>query len=267
VEADFYSDSAVRKTLTAGDGERSGSPGSCDCRLRVLFDAARHAFSGRVTATPSSTRSSLAGAAPGATNLQRDELATNRPEGSALNDEPPPSLEELRRQLGYSCSTVLKKHFPGLCDEASTRRRSHRRQKILELTNALQSALSDIPALSLVSLCKTLNTPEHILEKLCPRECASIRARYRHARGDTSARRKETVSTRGSPNNPEHARRWHIPDYQAGENYAQSKKQLGGGLHCSSKGTKGVQGDHVDVLVAAIPSNSPTKIDTAALSR
>jgi hypothetical protein len=54
VEADFYSDSAVRKTLTAGNGERSGSPGSCDPRLRVLFDAARHAFSGRVTATPSS---------------------------------------------------------------------------------------------------------------------------------------------------------------------------------------------------------------------
>jgi hypothetical protein len=80
VEADFYSDSAVRKTLTAGDGERSGSPGSCDSRLRVLFDAARHAFSGRVTATPSSIRSSLAGAAPGATNLQRDELPTTRPE-------------------------------------------------------------------------------------------------------------------------------------------------------------------------------------------
>jgi len=74
-----------------------------------------------------------------------------------------------------------------------TRRRLHRRQKILELTNALQSALSDVPAPSLVSLCKKLNTPEHILEKLCPRECALIRARYRQARADTSVRRKEQL--------------------------------------------------------------------------
>jgi hypothetical protein len=57
---------------------------------------------------------------------------------NALNHEPPPSLDELRKRLGYSCSTVLKKHFPDLCDEVSTRRRSHRRQRILELTNALR---------------------------------------------------------------------------------------------------------------------------------
>jgi DNA-binding MarR family transcriptional regulator/DNA-binding phage protein len=112
---------------------------------------------------------------------------------NALNHEPPPSLDELRKRLGYSCSTVLKDHFPLLYEEVMTRRRLHRRQRILELTNALQSALSDVPAPSLVSLCKTLNTPEHILEKLCPRECASIRARYRHARADTSARRKEQL--------------------------------------------------------------------------
>ena len=112
---------------------------------------------------------------------------------NALNHEPPPSLDELRKRLGYSCSTVLKNHFPLLCEKVMTRRRLHRRQKILELTNALRSALSDVPAPSLVSLCKTLNTPEHILEKLCPRECASIRARYRHARADASVRRKEQL--------------------------------------------------------------------------
>lgn len=113
---------------------------------------------------------------------------------SALNDEPPASPEEIRRQRGYSCSTVLKKHFPGLCDKVSTRRRSlHRRQKILGLTKALQSTLSDVPAPSPVSLCKTLNTPEHTLEKMCPRESASIRARYRHARADNSVRRKEQL--------------------------------------------------------------------------
>jgi DNA-binding MarR family transcriptional regulator len=127
------------------------------------------------------------------TNNKERITAMKRALENALKDEPPPSLEQLRRQLGYSCSTVLKNHFPLLCEEVMTRRRLHRRQKILELTKALQSALSDVPAPSLVSLCKTLNTPEHILEKLCPLECASIRARYRHARADTSVRRKEQL--------------------------------------------------------------------------
>ena len=127
------------------------------------------------------------------TNNEERITAMKRALECALNDEPPASLEELRRQLGYSCSTVLKKHFPGLCDEVSTRRRLHRRQKILELTKALQSALSDVPAPSLVSLSKTLNMPEHTLEKMCPRECASIRARYRHARANNSVHRKERL--------------------------------------------------------------------------
>jgi len=112
---------------------------------------------------------------------------------NALNDGPPPSLDNLRRRLGYSCSTVLKNHFPVLCNEILTRRRLHRREKILELKRALRSALLDVPAPSLVSLCKTLNTPEHSLEKMCPRECASIRARYRHAREDVAVRRKKQL--------------------------------------------------------------------------
>jgi DNA-binding phage protein len=112
---------------------------------------------------------------------------------NALNDEPPPSLDNLRRRLGYSCSTVLKNHFPVLCNEILTRRRLHRREKILELKEALTSALLGVPATSLVSLCKTLNTPQHTLEKMCPRECASIRARYRYAREDASVRRKEQL--------------------------------------------------------------------------
>jgi hypothetical protein len=42
---------------------------------------------------------------------------------------------------------------------------------------------------------------------------------------------------------------------------------LGGCLYCCSKGTKRAQGDHINILVAAIPNNPPTKIHKAALSR
>ena len=69
----------------------------------------------------------------------------------------------------------------------------HRNEKYWNLKEALRSALWDVPAPSLVSLCNTLNTPEHALEKMCPRECASIRARYRYAREEASVRRKEQL--------------------------------------------------------------------------
>ena len=127
------------------------------------------------------------------TNNEERITAMKRALKNALNDEPPPSLEELGRRLGYSCSTVLKNHFPVLCDKILARLRSHRRQKILELKKALRSALLDVPAPSLVSLCKILNIPKHSLEKMCPRECASIRARYLDARKDASVQRKEQL--------------------------------------------------------------------------
>jgi hypothetical protein len=101
--------------------------------------------------------------------------------------------EKIKKSASAQWSALWKNHFPVLCNEILTRRRLHRREKILELKGALRSALLDVPAPSLVSLCKTLNTPEHALEKMCPRECASIRARYRHAREDASVRRKEQL--------------------------------------------------------------------------
>jgi hypothetical protein len=127
--------------------------------------------------------------------------------------------------------------------------------------------LSDVPAPPLVSLCKTLNTPEHIFEKLCPRECASIRARYRHARADTSVRRKEQLqqevrqiiqNMQGDGTSPT-IKQVRILLSQR-NNWAEVSTAV-------AKVTKRVQGDHVDVLVAAILSNPPTKIDMAALCR
>jgi DNA-binding phage protein len=112
---------------------------------------------------------------------------------NALTQELPPSLDEVRRRLGYSTSQVLRNHFPTLCDEILARRRRYRQQQILELKKKLRSALLESPAPPLANLGKRLNLPGHCLEKMCPHECASIRARYLRDRKETSERRKEQM--------------------------------------------------------------------------
>jgi AraC-like DNA-binding protein len=112
---------------------------------------------------------------------------------NALNDELPPSLDQVRRQLGYSSSEVLRNHFPVLCDEILARRRLHRQQQILELKKTLRSALLESPAPSLASLCKRINLPRHSLEKMCPHECSLIRSGYLRARKEASECCKEQM--------------------------------------------------------------------------
>ncbi len=109
----------------------------------------------------------------------------------ALTEQDPPSLEEVRKRLGYLTSGVLRNHFPALCDELLARRRLHRRQQLLKLKTKLGSALLESPAPSLVDLCKQFDLPSHSMEKMFPSECASIRARYACARKETLERRKE----------------------------------------------------------------------------
>jgi hypothetical protein len=112
---------------------------------------------------------------------------------AALTEETPPSLEDVRKRVGYLTSTVLRNHFPALCDELLARRRLHRRQQILELKTKLGSAMLEWPAPSLVGLCKQFDLPRHYLERMFPTECASIRARYACARKETAELRKELV--------------------------------------------------------------------------
>jgi hypothetical protein len=109
----------------------------------------------------------------------------------ALTEQDPPSLDKVRKRLGYSTSKVLRNHFPALCDELLARRRLRRQQQLIDLKKKLQSALLEWPAPSLVGLCKRFDLPSHCLDRMFPTECASICARYVCARKETSERRNE----------------------------------------------------------------------------
>lgn len=124
----------------------------------------------------------------------------------ALTDESPPSLDDLRRRLGYSRSTVLKNHFPVLCNEILTRQRLHRRQMILERKkDPTVSALGCAGSLA----GQFVQDIEHA--GTCPRENVSPRACFDSSKISSRSRRRfsapqRAASTRGSPNHAEAAR-------------------------------------------------------------
>jgi hypothetical protein len=100
----------------------------------------------------------------------------------ALNNEPPPPLDEVARQLGYSSSPVLRNHFSTLCDQILERRRLHRKLRFLELKRKLQATLLEWPPPCIASVCRRFNVfPRRLLKKY-PREYASIVSRYLRTR-------------------------------------------------------------------------------------
>jgi transcriptional regulator with XRE-family HTH domain len=97
---------------------------------------------------------------------------------NALNNSPPPSLDEVAKRLGYAGSGALRIYFSTLCDKILARRRLHRNLQRRELKRNLQAALLEWPAPCVASVCRRLNMRPHVLYKTCPHEYSSIRSRY-----------------------------------------------------------------------------------------
>jgi len=74
----------------------------------------------------------------------------------ALFEEPPPTLHEMAKGLGYSNSEIFRKYFPTHCDKILARQRLFRKQRIQKLRRAVRSALSEWPSPSLASMSKRL---------------------------------------------------------------------------------------------------------------
>jgi DNA-binding phage protein len=111
----------------------------------------------------------------------------------ALNNEPPPPLDEVARQLGYSSSPVLRNHFSTLCDQILERRRLHRKLRFLELKRKLQATLLEWPPPCIASVCRRFNLLPRRLLKKYPREYASIGSRYLRTRREIWERRRQQL--------------------------------------------------------------------------
>lgn len=109
---------------------------------------------------------------------------------AALNENPVPTLNSLRKRLGYSSSECLRLRFPALCEQILRKRECMRRTLVKELRRKLKCVLSELPAPPLCRVSKGLGICCGHLKKLCPQECAAVSSRYLCLRSETSHNRK-----------------------------------------------------------------------------
>lgn len=112
----------------------------------------------------------------------------------ALKEEPAPTLNDLRRWLGYSSSASLRLHFPGLCEQILARRKAVREQWIAEVKRALQELHLEVPPVSQRSASKRTGLSYAYLKELCPEECAALGSRYVRWRHEASQLRKAQLT-------------------------------------------------------------------------
>lgn len=129
----------------------------------------------------------------------RQKLATRKSErlvamerllAAALNESPPPTLNDLRKRLGYSSSECLQLHLPQLCQKILARRQAAREQDLATLRRQLRELLLETPVVSLQAVSRQLDLSVAHLAELCPDECAAIRSRYVRWRHGASELRK-----------------------------------------------------------------------------
>lgn len=121
--------------------------------------------------------------------IARMELALK----NGLNQDPPPTLREIAKRLGYSNSEILRRYFPDHYDKILAWRRLFRRRHIQKVRHDVRSALSEQPCPSLTSLCKRIGLCRSYLQELCPHEWALIRSRHLQTRRQALRLREEKI--------------------------------------------------------------------------
>lgn len=97
---------------------------------------------------------------------------------AARFEDPPPTLHDLSRRLGYQNSSTLRSWFRGETDRLLEARAFHAQKETTKLRGALLFILRGDSAPSLSSVARQLNlSVSHLAEK-CPGLCRTIRSRY-----------------------------------------------------------------------------------------
>lgn len=95
-----------------------------------------------------------------------------------LNENPPPSLGDAAKRLGYASSTSLRRKFADLCSELVGRQQQYREHRIEEIRRELEVAATEEPPLSLRKVAKRLGYNVAGLLKRYPKECKVITRRH-----------------------------------------------------------------------------------------
>lgn len=128
-------------------------------------------------------------------NASRIE-AMGRALTAALTEDPPPSLTEMCRRLGYCRPVVLRGHFSELCDQLVERRRAHRVREIEKLKSELHQFSLENPAVSLEQVCKRVGYSRQQLLRLCREGCAAVVANFERGSRESAQRKLDELRCR-----------------------------------------------------------------------
>jgi DNA-binding Lrp family transcriptional regulator len=100
----------------------------------------------------------------------------------ALNNELPPSIHRLTRDLGLRHSEALRKRFPDLCEKIIYRRMTIRQKGLDRIEAGLNAALTEVPPPSITKVANRLGYCNHAtLSNNFPELCERVSQRYRVA--------------------------------------------------------------------------------------
>jgi AraC-like DNA-binding protein len=98
---------------------------------------------------------------------------------SAMSEDPPPTVPELARRLGFIADWSLKSRYPDLCRALDARRPEYRQRRLAEIETILKQACHERPAPTLKELARRCGYQSCMaLSESFPEICRQISARF-----------------------------------------------------------------------------------------
>jgi hypothetical protein len=130
-----------------------------------------------------------------ASNKRRQLDSAQQVLRAPIEENPSPSLEQVRKRLGYETTTTLRNYFPELCRALVARRASDRGDQKNKVRGTLEAALSEEPPPTIPVVCQRLGLSESWLYNLPPELIRAIAARHRVRRDQSMKDRRELTFT------------------------------------------------------------------------
>jgi hypothetical protein len=112
----------------------------------------------------------------------------------ACIEDPPPTLHDLGRRLGFQNSSTLRSWFREETDGLLKARQAHTQQGIAKLRAALLVILACESVPSLSSVARQLGLSASNLSEKCPDLCRAIRSRYQRCRKEKTREREQLLN-------------------------------------------------------------------------
>jgi hypothetical protein len=110
---------------------------------------------------------------------------------AALEEEPPASLEQISKRLGFGSPTPLRNYFPDLYRALVARRANYRANQRDKMRSALEAMLTEEPPPTVPAVCERLGLSERWFYNLYPDLIRAIAARHRVRRDQSMKDRRQ----------------------------------------------------------------------------